>query len=886
MAMAQVPLPTARETTDPSPEVGLADTPATTAAEALPSPTEAGADLPESLADLLQFAFDNNPTIQQARAGLEAARARIGHVGTLPNPQLKATLFLLPIETRVGPQRLAISATQNFPFPGTLSTKEAVAARAADVRAALLEAMVRDLLIEVRLAWYELHYLARALEIIRQNQAIALQIVEQGEAAFGKGDIPYFDYNRAQAELARLLYDEAALQDLLTTQWRTLNALLDRPEVPLPTIPKLASIRLETPLDDLPEIALENRHEITAAHHLEERADASLELAEKGFWPNFGVGVSWLVHEAEGTAPDRGQDALGLTVGFDIPIWRSSLAAKVDEAEARKREAGFKAKSEASRVRTMLADRVYDYVDSRRLLTLYDENLIPQAAAAMNSAEALSQGNFGTLLERKAIWLQFRLARERALANLYKATTRLEQAVGTPLEYAIITTAHPSTNSKFLPSGGGGIEGGGIIQPKPDPEQDPGHITHDDSWKSAKAIARKSGMKKALTTNLTRALLERAVLRRNPDVHRADEAVKETLQRFPQVAYVDSLVNQYRDLSAELTPAQGGMAPGPMNRERTTGEGTLSLKSAVAATEVRQAEVAAGLARRKAITEARLALADYRYAVKSRRVVAELVDLSRQLRDVAKQRVAAGSGKLTHVLQAEMLEAELETQRENLSDLAGQAKARMATLLDLPADFGFSRPEGKVKFSLPAQKELLRRDGKRQELRLMKLKIKRLGQVIALVQARAYPDLHTGQSDLTRPLAKDGKMAFPSKPMVREDIYSAGRQAYLDELISRRETLKDEKRRLTQEIRNQITQAHLQLKTALRNRNLHAGELPKKSREAMDLTLAAYRQGEATFTDLIVAQRDVIRHRLGALKAEREAEKALTRLQDAAVWRD
>ena len=705
------------------------------------------------------------------------------------------------------------------------------------------------------------------------------------------GEIPYLDYNRAQAELARLSYDEAALQDLLVAQWRGLNALLDRDDAPLPRVAPLAAIRIKTPLEQLPQMALQNRPEITAAHYLELGADASIELAQKGFWPNFGVGISWLVHEAEGAAPDRGKDALGVTVGFDLPIWRASVGAKVDEAKARRRQAGFAVTSEAANVRGVLADRIYDYVNARRLLTLYDGNLLPQAAAAMDSAEAQSQGtgNFGSLLERRAIWLQFSLARERALANLYKAAARLEQAVGTPLDYTTVATPTNAPSTARLPREVPRGKGGDVSDAPPTPvargEQDPGHIAHDEQWAAAKALARKHGLKKALSRGLTRSLLDRAVLRRNPDVHRADEAVRETLQRFPQVAYLDNLVSQYSNLSAELVPSQGGMAPRPSNSERTTGAGTLSMKSAVAATEVRQAQVAAGLARRRAVTEARLALAEYRYATQARKVVGELAALTRQLRDVAEQRVAAGAGRLTHVLQAEMLEAELVTQQANLDDMAGRAKARMATLLDLPAEFDFSHPQGDVQFTLPSQKSLVRRDDRRQELRLKELEIERLGRVIALVQARSYPDLHTGQSDLTRPLAKDGRMAFPTKPMVREDIYSAGRQAYLDELATRLETLREDRRRLTQEIRNQITQARLELQTALRNRKLHGGALARKARQAMDLTLAAYRQGEASFTDLIVAERDVIRHRLGALEAQREAEKATTRLQDAAVWK-
>ncbi len=844
----------------------------------------------ETLADLLNLAYEQNPAIQEARAGLDAVKARVGHVGALPNPQLKATLFLVPIETRVGPQRLSLSATQSFPFPGTLSAKERVAQRQAEVAAAKLQGQIRTILNQVRVDWYELHYLTRALEIIAQSRLLADRIAGAGGAAFGKGDIPYFDYNRAQAELARLSYDEAALSDLRTTKWHELNALLGREPPPLPEISPLPSLSLHTPLEQLPELLVANRPEIAAAHRQEEMADAAIELTEKSFWPGFGVGVSWLVHEAEGAAPDRGKDALGLTIGIDVPIWRASLHARADEARALRRQAGLAVASETSRARQALADGIYDYVNARRLLTLYDGNLLPQAATALHSAEAESQtpGNFGTLLERQAIYLQFSLARERALANLYQATARLEQVVGTPLDYVAEKTA-PGPSPESAPPSAETL----TAAPKEAPgrnavrgEVDPGHISHNHDWRKAGEELALRGTKGALSHRLSKALLDKAILRQNPDIKRADRAVAETLERFPQVAYLDHLVSQYADLSAQLKPPQGGMAPGSMNQADTTGPGSLSLKSAVAQTELEQAQVQAGLTRRKVVTQARLALADYRYAVAAARVVEELATVTGQLQEIANQRVAAGSGRATDVLQAEMLHAELLTTRANLDDLAGQAKARMATLLALPADLPFGPIADLGGFTLPDKESLTRRAGSRQELRLKDLEKQRLQQVIALIQSRSFPDLNTGQSDLAVPLAKDGQMAFPTQPMVKEDIYSGGRQAYLDELTRRLETISADRRRLTQEITNEIAQAHLALKTALRNRNLHGKSLAKTAQQVLDLTLSQYRQGTASFSELLVAQRDAIRHRLGTLEAIRAAEKATARLQDAALWRE
>lgn len=391
---------------------------------------------PLSLQVLLQEAYDNNPSIAAARAAHEAARARAGHVGALPNPQVRATLFLVPIETRVGPQRLNVSLAQRFPFFGKLATMEEVAGSQAAAAGAFTDARIRDVLIEVKLAYFELHYLARALEIVRQNRDIAMHIVELGTAAFGKDEIPFFDVNRARAELARLAYDEVALLDLAETQWRKLNALLGREEVPSRgALPPLPYLEMTAGIDDLVTLALENRQEIEAANLIRERAAHGVELAKKGYYPDFSVGVSWLVHEAEGPASDAGKDAFGVSVGFELPVWQGAISAKVDEARANERKAEFGKLDLQARTRAEVADGMYDLVNSARLVRLYRTSLIPQAEAALESAEEEGREGrtLGALLERKAVWLQFQLALQRALADYYKAVARLERVVGVPL---------------------------------------------------------------------------------------------------------------------------------------------------------------------------------------------------------------------------------------------------------------------------------------------------------------------------------------------------------------------------------------------------------------------------------------------------------------------
>ena len=85
----------------------------------------------ESLNQYLQIAGENNPHLKSLFNQYLAALEEVPQVGTLPDPQVSFAVFIQPIETRVGAQRASFSASQMFPWFGTLTAQEQVAAERA-----------------------------------------------------------------------------------------------------------------------------------------------------------------------------------------------------------------------------------------------------------------------------------------------------------------------------------------------------------------------------------------------------------------------------------------------------------------------------------------------------------------------------------------------------------------------------------------------------------------------------------------------------------------------------------------------------------------------------------------------------------------------------------
>ena len=104
---------------------------------------------------------------------------RSAQVRGLPDPSLTVGYFISPVETRIGPQRARFSLVQMFPWFGTLGAQAEATDLLAEARyQAFLEAR-NELVYKVRMAYYPLHELDRAVELERADLEILREGIEE-----------------------------------------------------------------------------------------------------------------------------------------------------------------------------------------------------------------------------------------------------------------------------------------------------------------------------------------------------------------------------------------------------------------------------------------------------------------------------------------------------------------------------------------------------------------------------------------------------------------------------------------------------------------------------------------------------------------------------------
>ncbi|MFW6373628.1 MAG: TolC family protein [Thermodesulfobacteriota bacterium] len=390
-----------------------------------------------AIPELVIYAYEHNPSIQAAREGWRATVEQYRVATGYPDPQLMATYYPDPIETRFGPQDWNITLSQMIPFPGRLSKAGDVVRTEARIARLDLDKTVRDITVGIIESYYELYYIHKALEIADANRKILNELRKIGETAYGQDRSAFLDVVKAQSQTAQLGYDILLLKDLAETEKTRLNGLLNRPpRAPLGPIQEAPFDNLVYSLDELFQMAEIYREEIRMAELQIEKAENQIDLARYENLPEFRVGLFYGVigdPDVPNPPPDAGDDAIGVQFGFSIPLWLGKNSGRVNRARAMADQNRAARTESVNETYTLIRNLYFRLQNARRLITLYRNELLPQAMTSLETAETWfreGQGSFSDFLETQSVVYNFQLALARARADHGKLLAGLERLVG------------------------------------------------------------------------------------------------------------------------------------------------------------------------------------------------------------------------------------------------------------------------------------------------------------------------------------------------------------------------------------------------------------------------------------------------------------------------
>jgi len=400
-------------------------------------PSHAGAVTP--LSDLLAEGEKNNPQIEAARHGFEAAKQVPTQVSTLPDPQFTLQHF------SVGSPRpfagytnsefayIGLGVSQDIPYPGKLRLKGEIAKREADVSQQQIESVRRSVLAELKAAYFQLAYLLKTLAILQQDGELLKQVQQAADARYRSGMGTQQDLLQAQLQQTKLLR-EIAMHHLEVGKLEAqIKQLLNRPQdSPDIEAAELVEMPLVQTYAELLAAAEVQNPEIASAKKMIEKQSLQVDLARKDFYPDFNVQYMW-----QRTDPTQFRAYYMLSVGVRVPIYRGrKQRPELAQAEAEKLRAGSELQAQSQQIAAELRGQYVQAQQTSELLRIHREGLSPQSRSEFQAALATYQSNkqdFQALLAAFLDLLHFDEEYWQNVAEYETSIARLEQITGLSL---------------------------------------------------------------------------------------------------------------------------------------------------------------------------------------------------------------------------------------------------------------------------------------------------------------------------------------------------------------------------------------------------------------------------------------------------------------------
>jgi cobalt-zinc-cadmium efflux system outer membrane protein len=391
---------------------------------------------PTPLSQLLAEAEANNPQVSAADHGARAARQVAPQVTTLPDP--KFTYQQLSVGspkpfagyTNSDFAYIGVGASQELPYPGKLRSRGEVAERDADTKQAEVEVTKTSLANSVKADYLQLAYLQQTLGILRQNESVLDQLIQDATVHYQVGQGMQQDVLQAQVSRTKFVKEITMHHQVMGQVQAHLKGLLSRDQASSDIVTEEL---IETPLkrtpDELLAVVRQNNPQIQVDASSIRKQDAQLASAKREGKPDFEVGYMYQ------NTDRKYRDYYMFTLDVRFPR-KGRINAEIAEATEKRSESQ---QTLNGHLQQQLAEVQEEYVKAtsdEELLKEYREGLIPQSDAAYRatlSAYSTNREQFIRVLSYFTDVLALKLEYAQTLVDHETALAHLETLTGATL---------------------------------------------------------------------------------------------------------------------------------------------------------------------------------------------------------------------------------------------------------------------------------------------------------------------------------------------------------------------------------------------------------------------------------------------------------------------
>ena len=407
---------------------------------------------PQGLAELIQLALKNNPTLAAQRYEVEAAQGQRQQAGSMPNPRLELSNTSSAFLSNGGEYSRSIGLSQDIPVGGRLGAQENVADAGLKLAIVNLRQAEATLAGQVAASYYRLLVFNRQIATRDALIGVDQKLLDVTTARMRAGEVSPLDVSTAELETERLKEQQALLQNQHDVELASLNQLLGQPaRTPLVLADTLPTGSALGNLADLQQQALKERADIQAARLESEQAQAGVDLARSERWEDWTVGVSSGQSRLDitGVPPQAMEHEIGVTLSIPLPLWNRN---KGNIAGAM--SSGRQADANVAALRLQVQNEVATgYGKLQRLSDMvarYKERLLPlsdQSVALAQQGYNQGQVSIVEVVTTERQHSEVEIAYLDSLDLYLQAYAALNQAIGAYNRFLDVVPAAPGNSS-------------------------------------------------------------------------------------------------------------------------------------------------------------------------------------------------------------------------------------------------------------------------------------------------------------------------------------------------------------------------------------------------------------------------------------------------------
>ena len=410
---------------------------------------------PLSLADCLNIALAQNPTILKAQNDLEASYGVVVQTRAVALPQLIASGQYKKTDP---------NAIENFPGSGRQPSqnwntglqlvqsiyqggKLMAAIQAAKVTKqqalAQYQATLADTLLSVRLAYYDILLAEEQITVNEASVNLLEKELEDQQHRFDAGTVPHFNVLRAKVAVANARPALIQAQNNYRIAKNNLSNLLGYnlprdiwENIPLTLVDGLDAAPYEVNLSDALQQALEKRPELVALRKTQELQRLNITDASSGYKPNLQLfaGYTWFNQQFGTPTPPIDSYLNGWNAGAQVSwdIFDGMLThGKVVQAKALYQKSRTAVDEESRTIELEVRTAYSSLVEAREVLES-QKTVLEEAEEALREANARANAGTGTqldVLDAENSLTQARSTNVQALHDYDAARARFERAI-------------------------------------------------------------------------------------------------------------------------------------------------------------------------------------------------------------------------------------------------------------------------------------------------------------------------------------------------------------------------------------------------------------------------------------------------------------------------